>query len=152
MRKNGLISLVVICLGITLSTMLAFSQQNPTPPASQDNNPVAGSASEQVVPVKEEALQPQEVSIYGEVQSINVAAHSITVQYYDYDSDQEKNIEITANQATKLENVASTADIKKGNWTDIVYAISDAKNIARSISVEKDEEPAGTPVDVAPTE
>ena len=152
MRKHESISLVIIFLGIALSTMLAFSQQNPTPPASQDNNPASTSTSEQVTPVKVEAPQPQEISIYGEVQSIDSTLNSMTIQYYDYDSDQEKNIEITANQDTKLTNAMSLADIKKGNWADVVYTITDTKNIAKSISVEKDEESAGTPAGTSATE
>ena len=144
MRKYGLISLAVICAGLILSTMLAFSQQDPTPSASQDNNTAPTSTSEQTTPVKVESPQPQEISIYGEVQSVDSTINSMTIQYYDYDSDQEKNIEITVNKDTKLEKAPSLNDIKKGDWADITYMVSDAKNTATFISIEKDEESAGT--------
>ena len=137
MEKHRSIRLLTICLIVILFTMPAFSQQNPTPPASQDNNPASSSTSEQVSSVKAEIPQPTEISIYGEVQSVDASTNSLTIKYYDYDSDRENNVEITANMATKLENVSNLADIKKGDWADIIYIVNDAKNMAKSVSIEK---------------
>jgi hypothetical protein len=86
-----------------------------------------------------QAPAPDEVSIYGEVTAANAAAGSITVQYYDYDADEEKSLEITTGTETKLDNAATVADIKAGNWVDVTYISKDAKNLAKSIFVEKDE-------------
>ena len=137
MEKHRSIRLLTICLIVILFTMPAFSQQNPTPPASQDDNPASSSTSEQVSSVKAEIPQPTEISIYGEVQSVDASTNSLTIKYYDYDSDQEKSVEITANMATKLENASSITDIKKGDWADIIYIVNDAKNMAKSVSIEK---------------
>lgn len=94
---------------------------------------------------KQVVAQPKDVTIYGEVQSVNTAGGSMTVQYYDYDTDEEKSIELAAGAETKIENAASLADIKKGDWADITYLAQGAKNMARSIIVEKEEEvPAET--------
>ena len=91
-------------------------------------------------------VQPQEISIYGEVKAVNPTASSVTVQYYDYDSDEEKSIEITSDSNTKMENAATINDIKQGNWADVIYTVINGKNVAKSIIVEKEEEaPADMP-------
>ena len=60
--------------------------------------------------------------------------------------------EIYTNKDTKLEKAPSLNDIKKGDWADITYTVNDTKNIAKSISIEKDEESAGTPAGTSATE
>ena len=152
MGKHRLIGLLMICSIVILFTMPSFSQQNPISSGSQNSNPASGSTNERVAPVKAEAPQPEEMSIYGEVQSVDASTNSLKVQYYDYDSDQEKSIEITANKDTKLEKALSLNDIKKGDWADITYTVSDAKNMAASISIEKDEESAETSADTSTKE
>ena len=123
----------------------------------QDNQPPANqattqAATESVLPApaaSEKAVQPQEISIYGEIKSVNPAASSMTVQYYDYDSDEEKSIEITTDNGTKMENAATISDIKQDNWADVIYTVIGGKNIAKSIIVEKEEE---APVEMPKTE
>ncbi|MFA5143503.1 MAG: hypothetical protein WC522_04995 [Candidatus Omnitrophota bacterium] len=104
----------------------------------QDNQPPA--AAEQTIPAQAPAAQPQDVSIYGEVKTVNTAASSMTVQYYDYDSDEEKTIDITVDSSTKMENAASINDVKQGNWADVIYVVSAGKNLAKSVIVEKEDE------------
>lgn len=86
-----------------------------------------------------ETLKTAELSIYGEVQNVNLQANSMTVQYYDYDNDEEKSTEITLDGSSKLENAKAIGDIKKGDWVDVTYTASAGKNIARVVSVEKEE-------------
>ncbi len=98
------------------------------------------------VPAEEDAAKKNEVSIYGEVQAVDPTANSINVQYYDYDSDEEKTITLTGDNNTKFENAALLNDVRKGDWVDAVYTVIDGKNIAKLVSVEKEEEaPAGSP-------
>ena len=125
-----------------------YAQDN-QPPADQNQSQ---SATEAVAPAQPAPaavatpVQPQEVSIYGEVKAVNPAASSMTVQYYDYDSDEEKSIEITTDNTTKMENAATINDVKQGNWADVIYSVANGKNIAKSIIVEKEEEaPAEMP-------
>ena len=73
---------------------------------------------------------------------MNAAVSSIVVQYYDYDSDNEKSIEITAANNTKIEGVSTINDIRQGAWADINYTVVNGKNIAKSIAVEKEENAA----------
>lgn len=94
---------------------------------------------------KDAISQPKPTNIYGEVQGVNTSANSMTVQYYDYDADEEKAIELTVSTDTKIENAPSLADIKKGDWADITYSSEGGKNMAKLITVEKEEEvPAET--------
>jgi len=45
-----------------------------------------------------------------------------------------------------MENAAAISDIKQGNWADVIYSVTDGKNAAKSIIVEKEEEaPAEMP-------
>lgn len=122
--------LVIAIMGLFAVSAFAQEQQ---PGANQP--PQAASEA-----VSTSAVQPQEVSIYGEVKNVNMAANSITVQYYDYDSDEEKSIDVTADAATKMENAKEVVDIKPGNWADVIYSIKDGKNVAKSIIVEREEE------------
>ena len=63
----------------------------------------------------------------------------------NYDTDEEKSLEITTGAETKIENAAALTDIKAGDWVDVTYAVKDAKNTAKSVFVEKEEEiPAET--------
>lgn len=88
------------------------------------------------------APQAKEIAIYGEVQVINASSGTISVQYYDYDSDSEKTTEILVTDITKLENAPKLADIKKGDWVDVTYTVDDGKSVAKVVTVEKEEVPA----------
>lgn len=136
-KRNSLISAIVIALAMALLAIPAFSQSNPPPGPGNES---AQNQPAQPPAVKEEAPQPKEIAIYGEVQAANTAAGSITVQYYDYDSDEEKTIEVTSDKDTKVENAGTIGDIKKGDWADITYIAAEGKNIAKSIIVEKEEQ------------
>ena len=136
---------VLAILFVGLFVVQGYSQDNQSS-SSQDTPQVATEAPALAPATSEKSAQPEEVSIYGEIKAVNQVVNSVTVQYYDYDSDQEKSIEITADSNTKMENVAATNDIKQGNWADVIYTVANGKNIAKSIIVEKEEEtPAATP-------
>ena len=144
MRKNIILCAGAIAFLIVLMAIPAFSQEeNKT--AKEASVPEAAPAPAPVqtpaqAPAQEAAKTP-EASIYGEVQSVNVSGGAITVQYYDYDNDEEKTLEIAVDKDTKLENVKAIDEIKKGDWVDVNYMTGGGKNTAKMISVEK-EEPA----------
>ena len=133
MKRYALAVLVMV-----LFASQGYCQENQVS-NNQDTSQVVG---EVAVPAQTESVKaanPEEISIYGEIKSVNVAANSITVKYYDYDSDNEKSVEITADNNTKMEGVPAISDIKQGNWADINYTVVNGKNIAKSIVVEKDD-------------
>lgn len=109
---------------------------------NQDTSQVAGETAAPAQTESVKAANPEEVSIYGEIKSANIAANSITVQYYDYESDNEKSVEIIADNNTKIEGVPSINSIKQDNWADINYTVVNGKNIAKSIIVEKEDDAA----------
>ena len=114
------------------------------PAFSQQNSSHSASTNEQAPILRVETPQSNETSINGEVQSVDAVTNSLTVQYYDYESGQQKGIEITVNKDTKIGNVSSLADIKRGDKANVTYMVSDAKNIAKSMWLEKGKEPAET--------
>lgn len=127
------LTVLAIILTVTCAALIpAFSQTSDTA------KPAAAAA-----PAPD--AQAKETAIYGEVQAVNAQAGTISVQYYDYDSDSEKTAEIAVGSGTKMENMKALGDIKKGDWVDVTYTMSGAKFTAKSISVEKEEpeSPAG---------
>jgi hypothetical protein len=136
MKKIVFYAFTLFLAMCTLSAV-SFAQTDAKDAASPAVTPAAPAT-----PVaKEEAPKVADMSIYGEVQSVNAQTGSLVVQYYDYDNDEERSAEITLDAASKLDNAKAIADIKKGDWVDITYTITAGKNVARMVSVEK-EEPA----------
>jgi hypothetical protein len=147
MRRYFIYAAVISTI-MTLTLTCLFAQGEGPQAASKNAEAQAGVAAQQTeagtVPapeVKEEEPKMSELSIYGEVQSVNVSANSMSVQYYDYDNDEEKTAEITLDSNSKLENVKAIGEIKKGDWVDVAYTSAAGKNTAKMVSVEK-EEPA----------
>lgn len=148
MKIYSAVCLAVVVLMAFMIAAPAFSQGN------DQTAPAAAPETTQTA-VNEESSAAKEMSIYGEVQAVNAAANSISVQYYDYDSDEEKTIEIVSGKDTKIENAAALDKINKGDWVDVTYVLSEGKNTAKSIIVEKEEAvaepaPAQTPADQGP--
>ena len=136
---------VLAILFVGLFVVQGYSQDNQSP-SGQDTPQVSTEAPALAPAAPEKSAQSEEISIYGEIKAVNQAANSITIQYYDYDSDQEKSIEITADTNTKIENAATITNIKQDSWADVIYTVASGKNIAKSIIVEKEEDtPAETP-------
>ena len=146
--KKYFVFTVIISAIIALSPVSAFSQDpvkdNTAGAQAEVVQPPAGSPSETVA-------KAAELSIYGEVQTVNSQALSLSVQYYDYDNDEEKTLEVSLDKDSKLENVKAIGEMKKGDWVDVTYTVTGGKNVAKFISVEV-EEPAAennAPIDTA---
>lgn len=93
-------------------------------------------------PEKQAALQaePELLWLWGEVVSVDPQKNEILIKTPDYETDQEKEIAISADEHTTYENVASLSEIKPSDTLTIDYTVSlDGKNIAKNISVEKPE-------------
>ena len=134
--------LAILVVGLVVSR--GYCQENQV----SNNQDISQVASETAAPAQTESVKaanPEEISIYGEIKSVNIATNSITVKYYDYDSDNEKSVEITADNTTKIEGVSTMNDIKQESWSDINYTVVNGKNIAKSIVVEKEDVATETP-------
>jgi hypothetical protein len=133
MKRYAIFGVAILIVAL-LSVIPAFSQED----AKSGKAETAPAAAPVPAP---EAAKTGDLSIYGEIQAVNVSTSSMTVQYYDYDNDEEKSVEIVVDKDTKLENVKAIDEIKKGDWVDVTYASVGGKNTAKMVSVEK-EEPA----------
>lgn len=141
MNRYNLVYILIIVLSV-IFIIPSFSQEN------QSQTP---QTSEAISTPKETATQTGEVSIYGEVQSVNQASNSVTVQYYDYDSDEEKAVDVTLDKDTKLDGIVILNDLKQNDWVDVTYSVSGGKNIAKSVKLEKEEEATAEPAPVPET-
>jgi len=135
--KAFYVNILIAALIAMVSNAAAFGQieEKAVPPAAA----VAEAPESAPAP---EAPQTKEIAIYGEVQSVDAAAGSIAIQYYDYDSDSEKTATVMVDKDSKIENAGSLGDIKKGDWADVTYTVKDGNNAAKVITVEKEETPA----------
>lgn len=118
-----------LVLGITaflifISTNLILSQE----PAQQSGS------------IPETQSNPDTQWVWGEVSSVDMQNKAILVKYLDYETDQEKQININVDDKTTYENIKLIDEIKPKDTVSIDYIVSpDGKNIAKNISVEKPE-------------
>lgn len=137
--KKYFICIVVISAIMALTAISAFSQDPAEDDMAAGQVPQAAMGqTPQDVPA-EAAAQMNELSIYGEVQAVNVPASSISVQYYDYDNDEEKVMELSLDKDSKLENVKAIDEVKRGDWVDATYTTSGGKSTAKMVIVEAEE-------------
>lgn len=126
--------IIVFIFVVIMAAPAVFAQQAPA-------------SSDQAKETVQNAATPSgEISLYGEVKTVNSSAGSMAIQYYDYDSDSEMTAEIVLGAQSKVENVSGIKDIKEGDWVDVIYEKANGKNIAKIVRVEKDE-PEPVPAD-----
>jgi len=100
------------------------------------------------LPAQELPSEPETQWIWGEVVSVNTAAKRVLVNYLDYETDTEKQININVDDKTTYENVKSVDEIKPQDTVSIDYIINpDGSNLARNISVERPEDTETLPED-----
>ncbi|MFA5144713.1 MAG: hypothetical protein WC723_01715 [Candidatus Omnitrophota bacterium] len=118
MKNRRILILCIAVFLVFISTNLVFSQEG------QDN--------------------PDTQWVWGEVSALDAQARTILVKYLDYETDQEKDINVSIADATTYENIKSLDELKLSDAVSIDYVVSpDGKNIAKNISVEKIENMQG---------
>ncbi|HLD82434.1 MAG TPA: hypothetical protein VI976_00595 [Candidatus Omnitrophota bacterium] len=99
--------------------------------------------------------------VWGEVASLDIVNNIFAVRYLDYETDEEKELALSADEKTIYENAKSLLDIREHDTVSIDYVVVGDKNIARTISVEKPENvevitpetaPEVSPQDLQPSE
>jgi len=82
--------------------------------------------------------------VWGEVFNLNPANNEITLKYFDYDTDQDKEILLVADSDTLYENTPSLSGIRLGDNVSIDYMVDNKGgrpvNMARNITLEPEEE------------
>lgn len=134
MKRHTLVVLVMV-----LFASQGHCQGNRSPSDKDVSQQVASEVAVSAQTTVVEDDSSQETSIYGEIKSVNTATSSIVVQYYDYDNDKDKSVEITTDNNTKMEGGLTINDVNQGDWVDINYTVADGKNIAKSIEIEKED-------------
>lgn len=86
-----------------------------------------------------QSIETDDIAVYGEIQQVNTDGSTFTVQYYDYDSDSEKTSDVFVVSETILENAKTLGEVRKGDWADVTYVVKDGKNLAKIVSIEKEE-------------
>ena len=118
---------LILCLAVSFLSVgvtFTFSQEQ--------------GSQKQVSPEAQVESDPQ--WLWGEAASIDYQKGELLVQYLDYDTDLEKEVNISVDGKTAYENTGSLIDIKPGDAVSIDFlSFSDGKNIAKKISVEKPE-------------
>lgn len=132
-QKIGLFSGIIVSL-ILIGVNSGFSQE-----AAVSPEPVPTEAA------PESQVESQTQWLWGEVVSVDTQKNELLVKYLDYETDQEKETGVSADDKTTYENIGSLLEIKPQDTVSIDYTVSpEGKNIAKNISVEKPEsaEPA----------
>lgn len=89
---------------------------------------------------QEQAAELENQWLWGEIDSVDIQENEVMVRYLDYDTEQEKEINITVDEKTIYENVDSLLDIKPRDAVSVNYLIlPEGKNLAKNISVENPE-------------
>ncbi|MBI3991314.1 MAG: hypothetical protein HY350_04100 [Candidatus Omnitrophica bacterium] len=119
------VSLAIVFFILLVNTGMVFSQ------GEAPENP----------PVKEAPSADTEAQwIWGDVVSIDTAAKTVLVKYLDYETDMEKEINISVDDKTAYENVKSIDEIKLQDTLSVDYIVNaGGKNIAKNISIERPE-------------
>jgi SET domain-containing protein len=84
--------------------------------------------------------EPEIEWILGDTVLVNTQNNEILVKYFDYDSNQEKDLSVIVDGKTTYENVKALTEIKPLDKLSIDYILTpEGKNLAKNISVEKPE-------------
>lgn len=128
---------ILVC-GVVALMMLAAAQavlaQEPEGDPATVQGPVDASQS---TALKEEDLQ----WAWGEVVNLDPSVGTITLKYLDYETDQEKELQVVVDEKTTLENIKDLSELKIKDTLSIDYiAAADNRNLAKNISLEKTDE------------
>jgi hypothetical protein len=137
MKVRTVFILALMALLVFLSSNTVYSQdETPTQSTVTSNDMTQEQTVASALDVKQE---PETQWVWGEVVTVDLQNNMVFVKYLDYESDQEKEIEIGVGDNTTYDNVNSVTELKPKDTVSIDYISLDGKNIAKNISVEKPE-------------
>ncbi|MDP2044063.1 MAG: hypothetical protein Q8K15_02700 [Candidatus Omnitrophota bacterium] len=137
MKLNRMLGALV--LFITITTFIAFAQE------PGDSVPAASTMPADLAP----APIKNEVDTqwaWGEVTSLDGQAKTLSLKYFDYETDQEKELVLAVDEKTAYEDIKSFDEIKIKDTLSIDYAVGpENKNVAKNISLERPDALAAVP-------
>ena len=152
MKLNRMLGVLV--LFITVTAFIAFAQEPGDSGTAASIMPAADLAQ---APMQHPALSEEPVRAsaqneadtqwaWGEVTSLDSQAKTLSLKYFDYEADQEKELVLTVDEKTAYENIKSFDEIKIKDTLSIDYAAGpENKNIAKNISLERPDALAPAP-------
>ncbi len=137
MKLNRMLGMLV--LFITITTFIAFAQEPgesgptvSTMPADLAQAPIQNEVDTQWA--------------WGEVTSLDSQAKTLSLKYFDYETDQEKELVLAVDEKTAYENIKSFDEIKIKDTLSIDYTAGpENKNVAKNISLERPDALAPAP-------
>ncbi len=145
--------LSMVSLAIFLNAKSGFAQEKSTSATQESAVPISMPQAQQQAQQTEQTAQAPAFNesdtqwLWGEVNSLDIPNNELAINYFDYETDSEKEIKIKIGDNTTYENVKSLNDIKLNDTISVDYALSpDGKYIAKNISIEKPEETSPLPV------
>jgi hypothetical protein len=129
-KRTGVILLFCAGLLMTVSSQI-FAQDAAQPPVSASTS-VSASVPE-VAKVASADIQ----WIWGEVVSVNAAAKTLSIKYLDYDTDEEKTMELAVTDTTKFQGDKGIEGIKPQDTVSVEYTIQGGKNYAKDLTIEQ---------------
>jgi hypothetical protein len=124
MERKTAVILGITGLLVLFNASLALSEGEPV-------------AAESALAAPQEKNEPETRWVWGEVTNVDAQNKTLSLKYLDYDTEEEKELTVTADDLTGYENVKSLEEIQVKASVSIDYLPGDGKNIARSISLEK---------------
>jgi len=129
----GFVVLMMATAEFTFAEDAAVITENP---AAIPSEPVVITSSQQNLSQKEGDIQ----WAWGEVVNLDSEAKQVTLKYFDYETDQEKDLVLVVDEKTAFENIQDFNALKLKDTLSIDYVIgAENKNIAKHINFEKPE-------------
>jgi hypothetical protein len=138
-RKSALASGIILSL-VVVSVVFAEDAVVSQAVTSPETQGIAAPVEAPVIQAPAVQAEPEMQWLWGEAVSVDIQKNEVVVRYQDYDTEQEKEMTVSADTKTTFENVRSLAEVQPKDTLSIDYKVlPDGKNIARNISVEKAE-------------
>ncbi len=78
--------------------------------------------------------------VWGDVVNVDKQNKTLLVKYFDYETDQDKELSVIIDDQTTFENIQTLDEANVGDVVSIDYSVdATGKNVAKNISVEKPE-------------
>jgi hypothetical protein len=145
MNFRKILGIFVFIMFITLATFVAFAEEAVVAAPAQHPN-----LSDSLVRASAQNEADTQWA-WGEVTNLDSQAKTLTLKYFDYETDQEKELVLAVDEKTAYENIKSFDEIKVKDTLSIDYAAGpENKNVAKNISLERPDALAAVPQPPAP--
>lgn len=130
MNPKKIVFLSVFIVSVLVAAFVASAQE---PAGTQTDSTLIASGQ----PVNSENKNDLQW-IWGSITNLDNQAKTFTVKYFDYETDQEKELVLSVDEKTTFENMNGLDELKVEDTLSVDYSLdADNKNIAKNVSLEK---------------